>query len=161
VWVLAKEDTEEFQKLKGFIHDNSQRFNSPSFTPHITLAALPKTINITLVEAVFKDLVGHIAVEPIRLDAIRQGNTFYQSVFAHVHDLSTGRLKAVQYDLSLYYGTNPKAKQAVGEDALSMNVLSQSSKLHLNRLWLADCSGAVDDWKILLKVEVEVGVNSA
>src|SRR6185437_16143415 len=93
VWVLANESSNEFLELKDSIFKNAQKFQSPTFTPHITLASLPITIDIIKVQKVATSLIKYIAEKPIQLDSIRQGDTYYQSVFAHVRDESTIRLQ--------------------------------------------------------------------
>jgi len=173
VWVLPSEGTPQFKELQEVIERNSQKFNSPSFTPHITLAALPHSLSLNEIERTFKELIPEIECLPICLDSVQQGDTFHQSVFAKVDPSSSDYLQDIQEKLyrslavtspnplphfahlSLYYGTDSEEKSSVSQDASTMKVFEESVRVALGGLWLADCSGAVDNWKILLKVDVK------
>lgn len=172
VWVLPSEGTPEFKELQDTIGRNSHRFNSPSFTPHITLAALPHSLSLNEIERAFKELIPEVEL-PIRLDSVQQGDTFHQSVFARVDQSSSDYLQGLQEKLyrslavtpleplphfahlSLYYGTDPEAKSFVSQDASTMKVFEESVRVALGGFWLTDCSGAVENWKILLKVDAK------
>jgi hypothetical protein len=164
-------DTQEYQELRGMISQISEQFKAPLFTPHITLAALPATIEIDKVDIAFKKLLEGIEAESIRLDSVRQGNTYYQSVFAHVHPISTQRLQEMQKylygvlgvspphtlpefaHLSLYYGADAEEKTLIVRTASGMKVFNESVRVPLGSLWLVDPTGPVPDWKASLKVD--------
>ena len=94
VWLLPSADTAEFRGIQQFIQSSSQEFNSPCFLPHITLAALPRNLDLDIVETSFKPLIGEVLSYPVRFEGVQQGDTFYQSVFAKVHDSSVTETKS-------------------------------------------------------------------
>jgi 2',3'-cyclic-nucleotide 3'-phosphodiesterase len=174
VWAVPSASTLEFSELQGIIRSNSQKFKSPSFTPHITLASLPQTLDLNKIAISFREVITQMVLNPIQLDCIQQGDTFYQSVFAKVNEISTSDLQNIQdklyqsldtsppkdlphfAHLSLYYGTDPDAKASVTDAASKMKVLTESTRVFLSSLWLADCTDAVEDWRILLRIDAEV-----
>jgi len=57
--------------------------------------------------------------------------------------------------MSLYYGTDPEAKDSVIQTASSMKIFEDSARVSLGSLRLVDCSEAVKYLKVLLLVDVE------
>jgi len=164
-------DKDSTVKLQGVISTLANRFDSPSFPPHITLVTVPSDTNVdALVHSIPCD--GPIQV---LFESVTMGATFFQSVFIAIHAseelLALQRTCARQLNvddttmphfphLSLFYGIDKKleVKAHLEEERIVAN--PQDGRVAFDGLhgflatevWVARCDGPVDEWQVVTKV---------
>jgi len=162
------------------IATTARKQHSPQFEPHVTFAKLPLSTKVEDFEAASSVITTELANTVVRMGSLKRGTTFFRSVYIKLDEASSNALLSLQQKLykaighvptdalpefahlSLHYGDDEKKRirvmaEYIGKEKLEDNetehVLEDKEGMHLDDLWLMDCTGPIEEWKALAKIQ--------
>ncbi|KAF9030687.1 hypothetical protein BDZ89DRAFT_1064470 [Hymenopellis radicata] len=173
LWIVpSRKDAEKLKHIMD-IRPRSLEASYPSFEPHITLLSLPADSTISLPE-----LRASIPTTPLKIsfNSVNIGDHFFRSVYIAVKPTPSSSYPALPH-ISLCYITDEDA--ALGERTSFYNALKDAGRMkptqdnagvslncsqgagedwvstfEASEVWITECNGPVESWKILDKVSL-------
>ncbi|KAF8913548.1 2',3'-cyclic-nucleotide 3'-phosphodiesterase [Mucidula mucida] len=175
LWIVpSRKDAEKLKHIMDIRPASSARTSEasyPSFEPHITLLSLPADSSISLQE--LRASIPKSTPLKISFNSVNIGDHFFRSVYiavkptpelwslhAHTHKALNQEPRTPLFPhISLSLNDAGRIKSIEDGDGVALNCSQGAgedwmSTFETSEIWIAECNGPVESWKILDKVSL-------